>query len=359
MTGRISNMNQFGSDKILKHIERISEWQKCGGSKPITYELDMTNVCNSKCPFCFGYYGQGDKSALTLKEAKRIILQIRDFGGKGLTFTGGGDPLCNKASPEAVRFARLNGLDVGFITNGILLNEYVSELLVDNCTWVRVSLDAGTKETYKLTHGLNGDVFEKLKSNIKKLVEIKKKKKAVATIGSGFLTFPEVVCDMEKFVIVSHGLGVDYAQFRPLLKQSDKNEINKHSDNSLKILENISSAVQKYSNSKFRVLCSTHKYNCLKKNETKRAYHKCYGHNFAAVISADKKMYVCCHMRGLEKYCIGDLSKNSLQEIWKSVKRREVTGSIDFKDCPLLCRCDGFNNILWNIMQQSEHKNFL
>jgi MoaA/NifB/PqqE/SkfB family radical SAM enzyme len=350
-------MNQFGCQKILKHLDRVAEWQKTGLSRPITYELDMTNICNSKCSFCFGFYNrQSDTSSLTLPEVKDIITQVKNYGGKGLTFTGGGEPLCNPSTVDAVRFARDSGLDVGFITNGILLDDEKAATLVDCCTWIRVSVDAGTKEIYQRTHGLNGESFRKITENIALLVKKKRERQSKVTIGTGFITFPDITGDMLAYVRLSRDLGVDYAQFRPLLKSFSETEINTVPDNeTLAMIREC----QKLATGSFAVLCSLHKYESMKNGTALRNYTTCYGHNFAAVISANKKMYVCCHMRGIEKYCVGDLNKNSLEEIWKSVQRRQASGNIDFADCPLLCRCDGFNTILWNIMQPGDHVNFL
>ena len=60
----------------------------------------------------------------------------------------------------------------------------------------------------------------------------------------------------------------------------------------------------------------------MKKKNYGRNYQKCYGQQFAAVIAADARVYVCCHMRGFDKYCIGDLKKNTFKEIWNSNKMR-------------------------------------
>jgi hypothetical protein len=70
-------------------------------------------------------------------------------------------------------------------------------------------------------------------------------------------------------------------------------------------------------------------------------------------------MYICCHMRGYAKYCIGDLKKNTFLEIWNSARRKKVVENIDFRDCVPLCRDNTFNQILWNIKQPREHVNFL
>jgi MoaA/NifB/PqqE/SkfB family radical SAM enzyme len=341
---------------MFKHLDRIIEWQETGLSRPITYELDMTNVCNNRCSFCFGFYDGKDRSSLSVAEAKDIVRQVKDFGGKAVTFTGGGDPLCNPATIEAVGLARRIGLDVGFISNGLSLDERAAEVLVDSCTWIRISLDAGTPEVYRVTHGLNGATFNRVVANIKMLVRKKKERKSNATIGTGFITFPAVTADMVPFVRVSRDAGVDYAQFRPLLKEFSREEINHRPDTrTLKAVEKCLSLSQKG----FNVLCSIHKYGNMKSNRIERGFKTCYGHHFAAVIAANKKMYLCCHMRGREKYCIGDLGKSSLKEIWCSRRRRDVYQRIHFKDCPLFCRCDGFNHILWDISQPILHENFL
>lgn len=350
-------MKIFSSNKILKHLDRIIEWQKTGHSRPITYELDMTNVCNSKCSFCFGFYKrEDDKSSLTLEDAKDIIFQIKNFGGKGLIFTGGGEPLCNPDTIKVVKYAKDIGFEIGFITNGLLLDKEIAKVLVESCTWIRISLDAGSDKVYKITHGLNNNCYNELLKKIKLLVDTKKSLKSKVTIGTGFITFLDVINDMEKFVEQSKNLAVDYAQFRPLLKSFFDKEINSVPNKD--IIEKIKFC-KRLETKNFKVLSSEHKYDRMLNGQVMRRYKKCYGHNFATVISANKKMYLCCHTRGIEKYCIGDLSKDSLENIWNSYMRKRVSESIDFNDCPLLCRCDTINEILWDIIEDSEHINFL
>ena len=350
-------LNQFSSSKILKHIDRINEWQKVGVSRPITYELDMTNVCNSKCHFCFGFFDQkNNQYSISLKEAKNILNQIKKFGGRAVTFTGGGDPLCNKDTVAAVKYANKIGLDVGFITNGILLNKDNIKDIVSNCIWIRVSLDAATKETYLKTHCLNSNIFDLVISNIKLLSKEKKKQKSNITIGVGFLTYDRTIDEIVDFAKLSSTLGIDYAQYRPLLKKHTEKEFNTKSQDI--VIKKIQDAC-KYSNKNFSIVSSIHKYKLIASKKCNRQYDICYGHNFATVIAADQNMYLCCHMRGVKKYCLGDLKKHTLKEIWYSKQREKVYKNIDFKDCPLLCRCDSFNTILFNMQKPIKHTNFL
>lgn len=352
------DVKQFSADKILAHLDRIDEWLKTGASHPITFELDMTNTCNHRCPWCFGFYERNNKDSLSLKEAREIIRQIKEFGGRGLTFTGGGEPLCNPSTLRAVEYAKDTGLDIGFITNGMLINEEISKELLRNCTWIRISLDAATKESFRFTHGMDGRTFEKILDNIKLLVREKRKLNSKCTVGVGYLTSSETKKEIHKFTLLSKSLGVDYAQFRPLLPRFGKNRIDYSKKMQGTIIKQIEKSLR-LSSDGFQVLYSKHKYDCISNKEVVRPYKKCFGHHFATVISADKKMYICCHFRGVKKYYIGDLTKNSIKEIWHSEERRRAYENINLKKCVPFCRCNTFNTILWNIRQEKIHPNFI
>jgi len=358
----------FAPDKIFAHQDRIREWLDNGASRPVTYELDLCNACNHACPHCFGFHPERDRSMMPLGQVKRVIRQIRDMGGRGLTFTGGGDPLVHPAACEAVEFAADSGLDIGFITNGTGLTPRIMEVLLRRCVWVRISLDAASPEMFRKTHGMGEAVFESVLGKLRTLTRLKRILRSKTTVGTGFLTSPETLPDIYAFARLSRDLGVDYAQYRPLLRRHGGDEID-YSGRAL--LGEMLRAEGELSNASFRVLCSEHKYRCIADGEVGRRYGKCYGQHFAAVVAADSKMYVCCHMRGVRKYAIGDLGKDSLQEVWSSRKRERVARSVDLRDCPPLCRCDSFNGILWDLKTggrriddvpdggEWEHRNFI
>lgn len=349
------DVRQFSSDKILKHLDRVNAWLEGENPFPITVELDMTNTCNHRCPECVvNYFRIADKSALSYGIAENIIRQLSKCRIKGLIFTGGGEPLCNPQTLKIVKLAKTRGLDLGFITNGSLLGDESGKTLLKSCTWLRVSLDAASPEVFRLTHGMGNREFYQVINNIKDLVAMKKKIKSPCAIGVGFLTCDCSAKDMKKAALLTKKLGVDYLQFRPKqIHRGGKFEY-KWTD----VHDKISQCL-KYANKNFQVLYSKHKYEMSRDPQFGRYYQKCYGQQFAAVISASAKMFICCHTRGYEKYCIGDLRRKSFEEIWSSKRRKEVIEKIDFQDCIPLCRDNTFNQILWNIKQPREHVNFL
>lgn len=344
------DVKQFSSDKILKHLDKVNEWLKGDNPFAVTVEFDPTNICNSNCKDCAGGRTEGAAS-IGLEEGKRIIKEIAELGARAITFTGGGEPLCNPTTIAFVNYAKELGLDIGFITNGLLLNKEICQFLVKSCVWIRISLDAGTSEMYAKTHGLDKDCFDKTVQNIKLLVETKKDINSAITIGTGFLTSPETISEILPFVKLSKELGVDYAQFRPY-----------HYSKYDLLIEKTIEETEKLATGNFNVLSSKHKYECMKINDYGRNYKVCYGHQFATVIGADMKMYLCCHMRGMEKFCLGNLRKNSIKAIWDSDQRQKAIQNINLEnlqECVPLCRCNTFNQVLWNIKQPREHKNFL
>ena len=353
--GMSSDVRQFSSDKILKHVDRVDSWLKGDNPPPITTELDMTNDCNHRCPECTGWSGRDKKHhVLSWELVKSIIKQLSDIGVRGLIFTGGGEPLCSPNIKKAVELAASLGLDMGFITNGTLIEPAIAKTLLCCCAWVRISLDAATPTMFKKTHGLGQKEFDRVLENARLLTSMKKSLKSKTTIGIGYLTASYTNNEMYQAAVLSKSLGVDYLQYRPMFMQANKNTGYSVEEIDSKLVPCLAESTKSY-----QVLYSKHKYDMMKEKNMGRYYKKCYGQQFSTVIAADGCIYVCCHMRGNKKYCIGNLNKNTFTEIWNSDKRQEVIKKINFKDCIPLCRDNTFNQVLWNIKQPTEHVNFL
>jgi MoaA/NifB/PqqE/SkfB family radical SAM enzyme len=327
----------FGQAKLLNHPEKILAWMQCAEESLVTVEIDLTNRCNNQCPGCAG--GRATTAELTIDEVKQFLDELRALKAKAIIFTGGGEPLLHTHALEAIRYARDLGFDVGLITNGLVLAAHpeLSEELVHLCTWIRISLDAAGPEMYQATHGVNR--YYAVVAAIAYLVTCKQEQAgAIATIGVGFLTGPATIGGMEGFLQVATELEVDYAQFRPF--HGDDTDIRPEYER-LKVLYPVATAsIQKYDHFEDVVT---------------RPYTDCHGRHFTTVIGADANVYVCCHMRGLEKYVLGNLRDTCLSAVWE--RRHDVV--IDFADCPLFCRADEFNRMLFELKKPKTHVNFL
>ncbi len=263
-----TDVRQFSSDKILKHLDRINKWLRGENPSPVTVELDMTNLCNHRCPECSGWYFQNiNTSSLPVDLAMDIIRQLAKAEVRGLIFTGGGEPLCHPNIKEVLRLAHDLGLDIGFITNATLINEEIARILLECCTWLRVSLDAASPKTFEKIHGLDGDAFDKVVNNIALLVNMKKQIKSRSTVGVGYLTCDYTKVEMHDMTILCKKLGADYLQFRPLQIHNNGKFEYHHAD----IEEEIFKCF-KESKDGYKVLYSKHKYEMMKEKNFGRNY---------------------------------------------------------------------------------------
>jgi radical SAM protein with 4Fe4S-binding SPASM domain len=80
---------------------------------------------------------------------------------------------------------------------------------------------------------------------------------------------------------------------------------------------------------------------------------------FSTVITADAKVFACLHYRQQKDYFLGDLNQNTLSDIFRSSRMREVYERMDCSSCPPFCRDDVFNRTLHTLSQDVAYKEFL
>lgn len=342
--------NPFSS-KLHMHADRVSEWQKTGDTVPVTCEIDLSNRCTDRCPCCAGGRTRAQVELQTDRAAS-LLKELKDIGVRGLIFTGGGEPLCHKNAPTLIGRAQSLGFDVGLITNGVLAEMPRLWPVFRALTWIRYSLDAASDDMYLKTHGTVN--FQRVCKNIRAAATLRGDSTA-PTLGVGYLVSAETLDEMERAAKLCARLGVDYLQYRPFHHAVADSGLPQHA------LERYRAA-QKYNTDSFNVVWSEHKFRAMLASPGKpaRPYGKCYGQAFAATIGADGNVYLCCHLRGMKGYVLGNIYEQSFSDIWHGSKRAHVIENLNFRDCVPVCRCDAFNVTLWNMKHSPpEHVNFL
>ncbi len=337
--------NNFNADeKILKYVDKLDYFFNSHKTL-IVVEFDLTNKCNNRCPKCCGI--NENNKELNKEQIDNIIYGLNALECKGAILSGGGEPLISPYYEYALKKLRNCGIKCGVNSNGLALNEKLSYLIAENCEYLRISLDAATPEIYKLTHGMDEKCFNQTLENIKNFARIKKEIGSSTSFGVGFLTSKDTERDMEGFVKLTRDLGVDFAQFRPF------------TEDMLDITEKYNELKEKYETDDFKVRASMQKYREMG-TLGERPYNKCSGMFFSTVITANAKVFACLHHRQDDKYFLGDITdKDSLENIFRSARMREVYESIDCSKCPPLCRNDVFNRTLNTLSLDVGHKEFL
>jgi len=340
--------NPFNSYKLLAHVER---WRKIKRGKPIPppilITVDPTNVCNLNCAWCNAEFIRKERKG---RLTEKILLDLAGFlprWGKGnsvwkpgveaVCIAGGGEPLLNPATGTFIDALIEKEIEVGIVTNGSLMNKYIDSL--SQCTWVGVSVDAASPETFNELKGLSpdSDTFERIIENITTLVDYSRRhnnrlgfKHAAYGVSYKYLLYRNNISEIYEAAKLAKEIGCKNIHFRPAGTAWNKigtgGEI-VFSEEEVSIFnEQIAKALE-LNDEAFGVYGVTHKFN----SQFDRAnyFDKCYALFMTAVIEppADREappdslvMGVCCDRRGDGKLELGKNIQNveDIQKLWGS-----------------------------------------
>lgn len=337
--------------KLLKHLERLLEWDQTGFVFPVLVAINPSDACNNRCPLC----STKNKSTVMMStaEVKRILKEVREVGVKAIGYGGGGEPLCQPDLEEILRFTKELGLESSLTSNGYTLTQGCIDAIVTCCTWTRISLDADGPVIYEKTHGMKGKAFDKVCDNIRKIAEARKRLNSEMVFGLTYLIGPHTVEGIFGAAKLARDLGADYMRFRPFFDwQEDDLDLN------ASVLDELERCKELIIDS-FDVTYPESRVSSRVISKNQREYGKCYVHHFMTIVDADLKVYPCCMLVGRPEYCLGDLHHKTFKELWMSEERKKAFESIDLSVCPNPCMLDDHNKFLWTLKRPINHSNFL
>jgi len=116
---------------------------------PRFINFGLTHRCNLRCNICETYENNPRvEDELTLKQLKKTISEIGNWGHINISFAGG-EPLIRKEELlECLRHAKRNKLTTHVTTNGLLITKRTAKEIVDSgLDYLQISLDGSKKET--------------------------------------------------------------------------------------------------------------------------------------------------------------------------------------------------------------------
>ena len=332
------------SKKIFYHPEKVNDYKQGRRPFPVTLEVDLTNACNHRCSFCF-YADNLNRQIVDgksvpppkqdLETIKKTILEASQLGVKGISFSGGGEPLAHPDFFNILKYTNSTNIDCGLITNGSLIFKNV-DALAQNLQWVRISMAGGDKESYEAVQGL--DHFDRVLTNIALLRAASNS----LNIGIRILVTPENLNSLIYFSELIEDMGVNYLQLVPDQYTDDGGSFWNKAETQ-EIFDKVGIVLKKKST---RLLTTT-----FLETQTDLEYPKtCYAHFFQTVITAEGNLVFCKNARGIDKYILGNINQSTLMEIWNDKKTLEIEKDIKPSNCGLFCRCMALNNSMESVM---------
>jgi MoaA/NifB/PqqE/SkfB family radical SAM enzyme len=220
--------NPFNSYKLLAQTYR---WRQIVRNQPIPQPalvtIDPINRCDLQCNWCNTEYILSKNSRMLDQET---LLALADFlpnwqgaptwpaGVEAVCIAGGGEPLLHPQIGSFIDRVVDNGIEVGVITNGTNLDRLLEPL--SRCTWVGVSVDAGTAATFQRLKQV--DCFDRVVANIQQLTRHAANhtcrlgaQHAGAGVSYKFLLTPENMDDIVPAARLAKELGCRSFHLRP------------------------------------------------------------------------------------------------------------------------------------------------
>jgi len=363
----MSDKYSIDGHKLSYHPERVGQWieakndmEKLKKIYPIYVEISAVGACNHRCTFCGVDYIGYQNIRWETKLLQERLSEMAKLGVKSVMFAGEGEPLLHKNLDDIIEHASNAGIDSSITTNFVFLNEKNVYKIFKNASWVKVSINAGTKETYSKVHRTKESDFIKVLENMKLAVKTKKEHNLNCTLGAQMLLLPENKDEALLLAKTVKDIGIDYLVIKPYSQHLfSKTKTYKGID--YKPMLQLEQELEKLCDENFNVVFRS---NTMKKLETGHNYKKCYSTPyFWAHLMADGDLYGCSAYLQQSKFCYGNVKENSFQTVWESEKRQKsilyVKEKLNISGCRQNCRMDEVNGYLWRLKHPNEHDNFI
>jgi radical SAM protein with 4Fe4S-binding SPASM domain len=347
--------------RISKWLEADDDWEKLKKIYPVYVEVSPYGGCNHRCTFCGLDYMGYENIGLEFDILKDTLTSMGKNGVKSVMFAGEGEPLLFKGLDLIVEHCTSVGIDTSLTTNFVPLNKKNIERCIENCSWIKVSLNAGTKETYAAIHQTKELDFDRVMSNLEYALSYRKEHNLSCTVGVQMLLLPENKDEATILAQRCKEIGVDYLVIKPY-SQHLSSDTHKYEDIDYTPMLHLEEELEKISDEDFSVVFRA---NTMKKYiEKKQPYDTCHSTPFFwGYIVADGKVFGCSAYLGREEFCYGNIYDNSFEEIWEGHKRREsyeyVKNELDIKNCRVNCRMDEVNRYLFRLKNPQAHDSFI
>ena len=352
-------MNDWNIDshKLHLHPDRVAQWhaattwEQAKSVYPIYFEVTPCGACNHRCRFCsvdtIGYKPillDPDMIIERMAEAKR-------YGVKSVMFAGTGEPLVHKHIDKINVGALDAGLDTAFTTNGTLLEKLDS---LPRTSWVKVSLNAGTRDGYAAMHRTDAKDWDKVWENLKAT----KARKGACTVGVQCVVLPDTVYEMENLAMLARDAGVDYLVLKPY-SQGTFQTSHEFDGTTYDKWDTYLQNLVRFDTESFKVIVRIAD---MRAESEKHHFDLCRATPvFWVYAMANGDVFTCSDHLTEPRFCIGNLYKNTFKEIWEGERRRanwELMKDFDIKECRLNCRM-AKQNVYLEEFAKVQHVNFI
>lgn len=329
----------YSSWKFIHHMDKIEDIKKGNTISPVRMIIVLTNKCKCKCHFCFDMEKNKFYNETLDKEVVfKVLEDAKSLGVKSIEFTGGGEPTDHPFFSEIFGRAKELGFELGLITNGTNLNN-IDLSLLDNISWLRISMNALSDKVYKETCGVEMN-YRHLLGQIAKLN---------TTTGLSFIITPRNYHEAIDFVKFAKETGFDNVHLAPA--RSDFQIAPYMTDfinNSIEIV----SKVKEFEDESFKVFAKDERYKVI--DSIEKNFSQCHYQQFVATIWSNGDIIPCWQSRGRNDFVFGNIYEKTFKQIWAEKQLMPI------EKCSSACIFEEKNKFLeYLVEKEPKHVNFV
>lgn len=310
--------------KIAWHQKRLDAWERGEKFAPITIDMALTRACNYKCVYCYSALQENARKRITIEVMRRFLDDCSQIGVKGISFVSDGESTLSPAFIESIKYGYGKGISMACGTNGYLLTEDALQEILPCLTYLRFNISAGEPKRYAEIMGTPPEWFFRVAENIKKAVDIKKKRSLDVTIGMQMVLMPEFADQILPLTRLGKKIRPDYL----IIKHCSDDEYGALGVNykGYKELYGTLKAAEHLSDNEYLVKVKWSKI----ESEGKRDYEHCYGPPFLLQLSGSGLVAPCGCLfnERYKKYHIGNIIDTPFKEIVFSDRYWEVMNEL-------------------------------
>ena len=161
---------------------------------------EITLRCNLRCSHCGSSAGEARPDELNTKECFNLCEELAEIGCECVALMGG-EPFLREDWFSVAQCVKDLGMDLNFVSNGLILDKYINELVQLNPQVIGISID-GLESSHDKIRGLKGS-FKKAMNSINLLREVGIQTTVITTVSK--INFNEL--ELMKGLIYKKGVN--------------------------------------------------------------------------------------------------------------------------------------------------------
>jgi len=351
---------RIDSHKLMFHVDRVNDWLKDKPVYPVYMEISPAGSCNHRCIYCALDFMDYQPRFLDAAILKARLKEMGRLGVRSIMYAGEGEPFLHKDISDIIATTKKSGIDVAVTSNAVLFNKTIADETLPYLSWIKVSINAAKPSTYAKIHHTSGKDLAKVIENMSYAAKARRKNGYTCTLGMQIILLPDNYTEIELLAKKAKEIGMDYLVVKPY-SQHPLSKTNTFKNIKYNKYLSLGEKLKKISDSRFKVIF---RLNTMQKwDSAARNYKHCLALPFWAYIDAGGNVWGCSIYLSKNKFCLGNIYKNTFKEIWESKKHanlvRWAAEELDTDKCRVNCRMDEVNRYLWELKHPSAHVNFI